>query len=389
MKMSEPENTTMAGLGDKPVLTASGSTTKGAKSTSESRQKQWAKEHYKGIENLLIPSYSPDFKTIDEEGIRHDVRNSIRHGFFSAMCIPVGVTLDEHKQFLQIASDEAKGKILVGDIVGEKSLEDDLAMIMHAEKAGCTHLFISPNRSLQAKTEEELYQGYLQRINATALPVVIYGSFTESYKIFGPSGVPLGVFDRLAELPNVVAIKLSQGLNLTTAFQICERLGDRLLIGPVNLDFVTVLSKLYNIQWSGQWNVESVQAPERPYAVEFIKLLNARHFDEALKVYAQLQPALNAFYKLQAPLIIQGVHPWSHLKYFQWCTGGNGGLVRKLNTMQVPELDASARRLIQETYRKVGIEPTAAPEDEFPVGKVAYACGLRPKDMTETPYYKS
>jgi 4-hydroxy-tetrahydrodipicolinate synthase len=45
-------------------------------------QKAWALEHYKGMENLFMPSFSPDFKTLDEDGIRHDVRNSIRHGFF-------------------------------------------------------------------------------------------------------------------------------------------------------------------------------------------------------------------------------------------------------------------------------------------------------------------
>lgn len=52
-----------------------------------SAQKQWALEHYKGMENLFLPSYSPDFKDLDEEGIRHDVNNSIRHGFFSMLII--------------------------------------------------------------------------------------------------------------------------------------------------------------------------------------------------------------------------------------------------------------------------------------------------------------
>ncbi|MEE9911583.1 MAG: dihydrodipicolinate synthase family protein [Deltaproteobacteria bacterium] len=353
-----------------------------------SAQKEWAKERYQGMENLLIPSFAPDFRTISEEGIRHDIRNSIRHGFFSAMSIPVGVTTEEHKQFLKIACDEARGKILAGDIIGEKTLEDDMAMIAHAEKVGCTHLFISPNRSLQARTEEELYQGYVERISATSLPVVIYGSFSELYKNFGPGGVPLAVFDRLADLPNVVGIKLSQGLNLTTAIQICEKLSDRLLIGPVNLDFVTILAKRYPVQWSGQWNVESVQSPEKPYAVELMRLLNTRRLEEALKVYAQLEPALNAFYTLQAPLIVKGVHPWSHLKYYQWCTGGNGGLIRNLPGVPVPVLDAEARHLIRKTYRQVGIETTMAPEEEFPVGKAASARGARAEDLAETPYYQ-
>ena len=266
-----------------------------------------------------------------------------------------------------------------------------MAMIAHAEKVGCTHLLITPNRSLRAKTEEELYQGYLKRITATSLPVVLYAPVSKTYSNFGPSGVPLKVYDRLANLSNVVGIKLSQGLNLTTSSQICEALAEKLLVGPVNLDFVPTLAKLYNVQWSGQWNVESVQSPEKPYAVELMKLINARRFDEAMKVYAQLEPALDEFYKLQAPLILKGVHPWAHMKYFQWCTGGNGGLVRNLPSIPaglIPVLDEAARNLIRKSYQKVGISPAAASEEEFLVGKAAYAKGARLKDMTEKPYYR-
>lgn len=366
------------------------STLQAAQSTGAGKQKQWAKEHYKGIENLLLPSYSPDFKTLDEEGIRNDVRNSVRQGFFSTTCIPVGVSTEEHKQFLKIACEEAKGKILSGDIIAEKTEEGDMAMIAHAEKVGCTHLLITPNRSLRATSEEELYQGYLKRITATSLPVLLYAPVSKTYSSFGPSGVPLKVYDRLARLPNVVGIKLSQGLNLTTSFQICEALAEKLLVGPVNLDFVPTLAKLYNVQWSGQWNVESVQSPEKPYAVELMKHINARRFDQAMKVYAQLEPALEAFYKLQAPLILKGVHPWAHMKYFQWCTGGNGGLVRHLPSLpagHVPVLDEAARKLIRNTYQKVGITPASAQEEEFLVGKAAYAGGARPKDMAARPYY--
>jgi 4-hydroxy-tetrahydrodipicolinate synthase len=360
-----------------------------AKAATASYHKQWAKEHYKGMENLLFPSYTPDFKTLDEEGIRNDVRNSIRNGFFSSMPMPVGVSTEEHKQFIKIACDEAKGKILIGGLIAEKTSDGDMDMLAYTQKIGCTHLLVTPDRNFRAKTEEELYQGYLRRISATHLPVVLYAPVAEYYREFGPNGVPLGVFDRLADLPNVIAVKTSQPLNLTTVFQICEVLGNRLLVGPVNLDFVPVLAKHYRVQWSGQWNVEAVQSPEKPYAVEMMRLLNYRRFDEALKVYAELEPALDAFFRLQAPYILKGVHPWSHNKYFQWCVGGNGGLVRKLNNNPdyVPDLDPAGRQLIKETFQRVGITPVTAPEEEFVVGKAAYARGIRLKDMTDTPYY--
>jgi len=352
-----------------------------------SAQKAWALDHYKGIENLFMPSFSPDFKTLDEDGIRHDVRNSIRHGFFSMLLSGVGIRTDEeNKRFIRIVCDEAKGKLLTCVMISQRNLGEDMAMIKYAEEIGGTHLFMYPAQSLRnAKTAEEIYQVYLQRIQATQLPIVLYANFNNFRNI----GESVNVFDRLANLPNVVAIKLTQPMNLATAFQVCERLSDRLLVGPVNLDFVPILAKHYRVQWSGQWNVEAVQSPEKPYAVEFMNLLNARHFDDAMAVYARLEPALSAFYELQAPLLIKGGHPWTHMKYFQWCGGGNGGLIRDTHAPveQVPVLDAAARKLIRDTFLKVNITPVSAPEEEFLVGKAAYARGVRAVDMKETPSY--
>jgi 4-hydroxy-tetrahydrodipicolinate synthase len=48
--------------------------------------KAWAKENVKGLENVIIPSFNADFSDIDEEGIRWDVQQSIKHGFFSSLC---------------------------------------------------------------------------------------------------------------------------------------------------------------------------------------------------------------------------------------------------------------------------------------------------------------
>ncbi len=334
------------------------------KQVKSSPQKEWAKNHYKGMEALLMPSFSPDFSAFDEEGIRNDVRNSIRHGFFSVLCFPVGIgrSLEKHQQLIKIACDEAKGKILVGANIIGKPLKDDIEMIRYCEATGCTHLLITPDAIpfLRPKTEEELYQAYRSRIAATSLPVVLYANVAPHYHDFGPDGIPLRVFDRLADLQNVVAVKVSQPVSMTATFQTCEKLNDRLLIGPTNLDFVPFLAKHYRMQWSGQWNVEAVQSPEKPYGVQMMKLFGDGRFEEAMKLYDTLEPAHDAFFQLQAPLIRKKVHPWAHNKYFQWCVGGNGGLLPDFHYKHhyVPILDAAARKSIRDAYHQIGIETT-------------------------------
>jgi 4-hydroxy-tetrahydrodipicolinate synthase len=103
---------------------------------------------------------------------------------------------------------------------------------------------------------------------------------------------------------------MTQTLNAEMAYELCERLSNRLVFGPTNLDLVPVLARHYhNIQWSGQWNVESVQSPEKPYAVEYMNLVNRRRVDEALKVYWQMQPLIHLINDLQAPLLVKGATP--------------------------------------------------------------------------------
>jgi 4-hydroxy-tetrahydrodipicolinate synthase len=355
--------------------------------TSRTEKKQWAHEHLRGVENALMPSFSPDFKELDEAGIRHDVRQSIRHGFFSSTVTATGTTASQRIRLMEIVREESGSSILSSLIVGGSA---DLAIqsLEQAEKLGFTHAMVMFPGELEPETEEEVYAHFRKVIDSTSLAILLYGSDIPVLRRFHPSGIPMDVFDRLADVPNVVGIKLTQPLNLATAYELCERLSNRLILGPVNLDLVPVLSKHYpNIQWSGEWVVEAVQSPEKPYAVEFMTLAAQRRMGEAMKVYWQMQPLVEVIYELQAPLLLRGSHPWVHMKYLQWATGGNGGLLPLKPAPYLPALDAGARELIRKNYRKAGITAVDRPEEEFIVGRTNYARGIRRANMASIPLY--
>lgn len=48
--------------------------------------KEWARGFYQGLDATILPSFTPDELALDEAGIRHDMRQIMRQGFF-------GVTL--------------------------------------------------------------------------------------------------------------------------------------------------------------------------------------------------------------------------------------------------------------------------------------------------------
>src|SRR6185295_10548167 len=85
---------------------------------SESEKKQWAREHLKGLGSLVMPTFTPDFKGLDEEAIRQDVRHRIRQGFCETMVSATGASADQSKRISEIVREEAQGKMLISVIVG-------------------------------------------------------------------------------------------------------------------------------------------------------------------------------------------------------------------------------------------------------------------------------
>ena len=66
-------------------------------SYSKKEARSWAKQHLRGVANVVIPSYTGDLKRLNEKGIRHDVRHEIALGFAGTLLVSeVAITLDEY-----------------------------------------------------------------------------------------------------------------------------------------------------------------------------------------------------------------------------------------------------------------------------------------------------
>ncbi len=345
--------------------------------------KGWAREHFRGFETILMPSFKPDLSDIDEEGIRSDVRRTIEHGCFSAFAVASGMNPDEARRFLETVADEAGGRLSVGVPIHGETAEASIEELRVAESAGCTHGLIFPPHTFHAATADDLYAYYRTAAEATSLGVVLWATDGMQFRHLHPSNVIVDVFDRLCDLPNVIALKLMTTLDLTTVFALCERTHEKVQIGGVHLGLMPLLVKNYGMQWSGAWTIEALQSPEQPYVVRYLEQMLAGEWDAALDTYWQMKPAYDALFGLMAPMLPKGVHPFTHLKYYQWCVGGNGGLLREPwdpNEREFP-LTPADRQAIKEGFRTIGIEPTADPDECFIVGRTAYAAGVRASDV--------
>jgi len=350
-------------------------------------KKTWAQQALRGGEAFILPSLKEDFRSLDEEGIRRDVRHSIAQGFCSIMPLPIGIDSKTDVHMQKIIADEAKDKILTVGIIRPGTWQEKKQSVREMESQGISHVLMYFNPSLP--TQEAIYQQMLEIIKNTSLSIVLYAKPNNKIIHLDSTGIPLDAFDRLANQDNVVGVKFTQTLRPLTCYGIAEKLGDRLLLGVVDLEIMMALSAKYKMQWTGQWGIDSLQSPQTPWVNQFLELLRTEKNQDAYELYWHYEPIASHFFKLQAPSLSIGGHPWLHIKYMKWLTGGNGGLLADLNesTDYVPHLDPQGRALCREVFKKVGINTTNLPDEAFVVGNAAYERGVRTKDLPALPQY--
>jgi len=350
-------------------------------------KKAWAKKALRGGESFVMPSMQPDLKTLDEEGIRRDVRHAVKQGFCSIMPLTLGIDAATDRQYQEIVADEAKGKILTVGVIRAGKWDDMTDKVRLMEKQGISHALMYFNPALA--TQDAMYQQMRTVIENTSLGIALYASPNPAVAKLDPTGMPLDAFARLADLDNVVGIKFTQELRPAAAFAVAQRLGDRLLMAVVDLEIMLLLSLKYNMQWTGQWAIDSLQSPDQPWVSEFLELLRVGNSKGATELYWRYESIASGFYALQQPSLSIGGHPWIHIKYLKWLTGGNGGLLPDLKATpeSIPHLDAAGRAHCRELFARAGIKTKNLPDEAFVVGNAAYERGVRMKDLPALPQY--
>ena len=334
-------------------------------------RKEWARETLRGIEGCTMPSFKPGLNELDEEGIRWDVRYAINQGFFSTMVTcETGQTLEENKRFLEIVCDEAKGKIQVSFTLLVDSFDEAIALLEHGEKVGASHALMGYPPNFRPQGPEDIYQKTAMLSEATNLGLVMYASDKFDFIRFHPSQVPHEAYDKIADLPNVVSLKVGFG-DAAMTFEAFERYSDRVLVNcgtPWLTGLFPLLHKRYGAQWFGGGAWDLWQSPEKRYLVEYYNHVVAGDTDKARQVYWQMAPANQAAMAMSIGTGGNvGLYHWPFGKYISWSVGANGGLTRD-PAMRLTNQQMMMRKNM---LRAIGIEPRE-PDAEFFVGRVNY-----------------
>jgi len=328
--------------------------------------KQWAREHMVGVENCTFPSFTADMAALDEEAIRHDVRQAIAHGFFSTMCsTETGLSFEEAKRFVEIVADEGKGRISVSTAILFDTMAQNREFLVHAEAAGCDTALLGYAPSYYPTSEEQIECVTREMCELTDLGIVLYPSPHYNFGRFHHSGFNPKLIEGLAGIDSVVAIKVGEpGL----AAECAKRVGEQILVNCPVERWLPLCWLTFGQQWIGAGCYEVFQSPQKPYLVQYFDLLRSGRWDEAMDIYWMLTPLRVMFEQQFNQTVMSGTYHWPLQKYYQYLSGGNGGYTRQ-PCMKVHQFEMDPLRF---SMRMVGLNPEES-DEAFYYGRMSFA----------------
>ncbi len=327
--------------------------------------RDWARERLVGAVNCTIPSFTNDLKSINEAGIRHDVRLAKQHGFLATLGVSeVSITLPEYLQFLEIMKDEAKDDLVIVHHASWSDLEQNIEAVKGAEAAGAELVLLSYPPNFYPKSEQEIYDYTKAVCDATNLAVILFPMFLWGFsQRIHPSDIPARLIRRmLDDIPNIAVIKAEGGFPSIMGIVEAHRLfGEEVVIScPIEGELLP-LGQLIPIQLSATSDHE-FWGPTIP---EAMRLLREEKFDEVTELYWKMHPARKA-----KAAVSQQANGGNFInrqvwKFQGWLRGYNGGPLR-LPTQRIhdPHMNQLRQGLITS-----GFEPSMDDFSEFFVGR--------------------
>lgn len=284
--------------------------------------KDHAQEHFKGIWAACLNPWRED-GSFNEEGFRSNIRHWIDDlsiaGFFIAgkQGEFFSMTLEERKRNIEIAVDECGAKAGTIFSASDQNFETVVELALHAQECGADYVVVhAPVLHFVSNQDEILYQYYKALCERVEIGIAMW-SHPDSGYLMSPQ-----LCARIAELPNIVAIKYSVPRPLYV--ELTQLAGDKIHVSTA--DEAAWLDNIEELDWklylcsSPPYQIQS-KVDQRMN--EYTKLAFEGNFAEARRVRDSLDPVRTAF-KQTKP----ADKPQAHGKYWQELLGQVGGGVR-------------------------------------------------------------
>ena len=286
--------------------------------------KAYSRANFKGVWAAVLMPMDAKGHIIEadfERNLQHWIHDLKLAGLFigGKQAEYFSMSIAERKRSFEVAVKAAAGTPCgIITSCSDTNLDVVLELARYSETIGADYIVVhSPVLHFGADTDETIYEYYRYLSEQLNIGIALWNHPDCGY-IMSPE-----LCARIAELPNIVAIKYSVPRELYA--ELTRLAGDKILVSTASEE-----EWLDNIIELG-WQLYLCSTP--PYLLqtavdqrinEYTKLAFAGKFDEARAMSASLQPARDAFRACKP----KG-KPQSHSKIWQECLGQAGGFVRR------------------------------------------------------------
>ena len=309
--------------------------------------KAFARANMKGIWAAALQPFEEDL-SIDEAGMRSNIRHWVEDLGIDGLFIAgkqgeyFSMSVEERKRVFEIAVDAVQGTG-AGTIMScsDQNMNTAIELARHAQAVGADYIVVhAPVLSFVTDRDDLLYEYYRTIGEAVEIGIALW-SHPDSGYLMSPE-----LCARIAELPNVVAIKYSVPREMYA--ELTRLAGDRILISTASEE-----EWLDNILELG-WQLYLCSSP--PYLLQttadrrmrlYTDLAFAGEAEQARRVRDSLEPVRQAMKRTRP-----GAKPHAHQKYWQEMLGQVGGPVRP----PMLELTDAEKQATRKAFDNCGLE---------------------------------
>ncbi|MCZ6859599.1 MAG: dihydrodipicolinate synthase family protein [Alphaproteobacteria bacterium] len=299
--------------------------------------KDYAREHMKGIWAAALTPFTPDLD-LDEDGFRRNLRHwtddlalgglfiSGKQGEFFSMSI------EERKRTFELAVEETNGRSGTIMSCSDQNLDTVIDLAKHTQAIGGDYIVVhAPILHFLSDVDDTVFEYYRHISEQVDIGIAMW-SHPDSGYLMSPE-----LCARVAELPNVVAIKYSVPREMYA--ELSKLAGDKIIVSTASED-----EWFDNIVELG-WQLYLCSTP--PYLLQtkndqrmrdYTELAMSGETDKAREVRDSLEPVRQALNKSRP-----GGKPQAHQKYWQELLGQIGGPVRR-PLLQLTENEKAATK---------------------------------------------
>lgn len=252
---------------------------------------------FTGVLTAIVTPFTADGSAVDYDALGRLVEEQIAAGVNGLVpCGTTGesptVTHAENKEIVRFVVKQATGRVSVVAGTGSNSLAEAMDMTRDAHANGADGaLIVCPYYN--KPTQEGIYRHYAE-LNTIGIPIIVYN-------IQGRAGVNIATdtLVRLAELPNIVAVKEASG-NIAQMMEVIQRTPDdfTVLCGDDGLTF-----SLSCLGGDGVISVASHLVPQQ--IVQMLQLIKENKIEEARALHYQYLRIFNDIFIETNPIPVK------------------------------------------------------------------------------------